>query len=229
MRINRFLCLCGYGSRRKVEDLIKNGAVTVNNSNLKSLAYQVADSDEVRVRDTLCTLPACPTYVLFNKPVGFLCSRKDLKHRPLIYDLLPDKYQKLHYVGRLDLNSRGLLLLTDDGYFTQKLSHPSFQIPRTYQVKTHPKIRKKHKDCLLKGLKLENEILKASSIKLGGEYAEITLKEGKNREIRKMMEAFGIKILDLKRVSFGPFLLDGLKEGKLQILKKDEIDLLNCE
>lgn len=129
MRINRYLALCGFGSRRAVEDLIVGGAVKVGGEIVYDLARQIEEGDKVQVLGKSAVPPRTHEYVMLNKPKGYLCSASDPFDRPTIYRLMPEGLRKLHYVGRLDYNSRGLIMLTNDGGLTHSLLHPSREVP----------------------------------------------------------------------------------------------------
>jgi 23S rRNA pseudouridine2605 synthase len=225
MRLNRFLAACGFGSRRAVEALIVGGRVRLNQKPCSDLATQIADGDKVEVDGKAAQLPKAPTCIALNKPAGYLCSRTDPAGKPLVYDLLPPELQALHYVGRLDFLSRGLLLFTDDGALTQALLHPSREVERIYQVLTNTPLAAESLQALRSGLTLEDGLrtlpARVTKLKLGG--YELTLKEGKNREIRRMMRSLGHRVRDLLRVAYGPIRLDGLEEGAWRRLTAKEI------
>src|SRR5690606_22976103 len=140
---NRYLALCGFGSRRAVEELVRGGAVTVDGAPVSDLSAQIGEGQKVKVNGKPAVPPREHDYVMLNKPKGYLCSAGDPFDRPTIYRLLPPAYRKLHYVGRLDYNSRGLVLLTNEGGLTHSLLHPSREIPRTYKVWTRKPLAKK--------------------------------------------------------------------------------------
>jgi 23S rRNA pseudouridine2605 synthase len=153
MRINRYLALCGFGSRRAVEDLIVGGAVKVGGEIVYDLARQIGDGEKVQVLGKPAVPPKAHEYVMLNKPKGYLCSATDPFDRPTIYRLMPEVFRKLHYVGRLDYNSRGLIMLTNDGGLTHTLLHPSREVPRTYRVWTRKPLAKKDIKTLISASK----------------------------------------------------------------------------
>lgn len=227
MRLNKYLAQCGLGSRRAVESLIVSGQVTINGKVLMDLSHRVADGEEVRVNGKKAALPSQLRYYILNKPLGYLTSRGDPFEKPVIYDLLPPELQSLHYVGRLDFNSRGLILLTDDGDLTHRLLHPKFEVPRTYQVQTETPLMAAERDALRAGVEIEPEVIvRASKVRTFSDGVEITLKEGKNREIRKMLDVFGHKVIDLKRIAFAGVQLGQLPEGSFRALQSDELETL---
>lgn len=223
MRINRYLALCGFGSRRAVEDLVRGGAVTVDGEIVYDLSRQIGDKDKVQVLGKAAKPPSEHEYVILNKPKGYLCSASDPFDRPTIYKLLPPAFRKLHYVGRLDYNSRGLILLTNDGGLTHSLLHPSREVPRTYRVWTRKPLARKDINSLLAGVDIgfeENAV--AVSVKAVADHTEIVLQEGKNREIRRMLEVVGYRVVDLQRIRFGTLELGDLPEGGYRRLDASE-------
>jgi 23S rRNA pseudouridine2605 synthase len=228
MRLNRYLAACGLGSRRAVEALILAGQVQINGKPCADLATQVEATDAVVVAGKPAQLPGKATCLLLNKPPGYLCSRTDPTDKPLVYALLPKELQTLHYVGRLDFLSRGLLLFTDDGELTQALLHPSREVERVYQVMTDRPLDSADLEALRTGLILEDDLktLPARVRKLDPGWYELTLKEGKNREIRRMMRFLNHKVRDLCRVQYGPIKLGDLEEGSSRLLSKSEIQSL---
>ena len=224
MRINRYLALCGFGSRRAVEDLIRQGSVTVGGEVVSDLGRQIEDGEKVAVLGKPARPPRSYEYVVLNKPKGYLCSVGDPFDRPTIYRLLPAAFQTLHYVGRLDYNSRGLLLLTNDGALTHALLHPSREVPRTYQVKLRKPLGEKEVASLLAGVDIGfEEPAAAASVRQLEDHLELVLQEGKNREIRRMLEAVGRRVVDLRRIRFGTLALGDLAEGAWRRLTAAEI------
>jgi pseudouridine synthase len=228
MRINRYLALCGFGSRRAVEDLIRGGAVTVAGEVVYDLGRQVGEGEKVAVLGKPARPPKAHEYVLLNKPKGYLCSAGDPFDRPTIYRLLPAEFRTLHYVGRLDYNSRGLVLLTNDGGLTHSLLHPSREVPRTYAVKTRKALADSDVEALLEGVDIGFERpAAAASVRHVDDHYEIVLQEGKNREIRRMLEAVGHRVVDLQRIRFGAIGLGDLPEGAWRRLTAPEIARLH--
>jgi 23S rRNA pseudouridine2605 synthase len=228
MRINRYLALCGFGSRRAVEDLIRGGAVAVDGEIVYDLGRQIGEGQKVKVLGKPAVPPKQHEYVMLNKPKGYLCSASDPFDRPTIYRLLPPALRKLHYVGRLDYNSRGLILLTNDGGLTHSLLHPSREVPRTYRVWTRKPLASKDIKSLLKGVDIGFEAdAVAVSVKAVQDHTEIVLQEGKNREIRRMLEVVGYRVVDLQRIRFGALELGDLPEGEHRRLGAAEIARLH--
>lgn len=226
MRINRYLALCGLGSRRSVEDLIQFGRISVNGERAV-LGMPVTEADDVRYDDKPVKPKANHQYILFNKPPGYVCSRGDTHGRPTVYDLLPREYQSLHYVGRLDLDSRGLLFFTSDGDLTLRLTHPSHAVPRVYAVRTKQPLSEEDIQDLLGGIEVEPGIVFAcAEVESTQTGYRLTLHEGKKREIRRLLHALHHHVIDLKRVAFGPIKLGDVPEGKYRTLEEDEVEAL---
>ncbi len=223
MRINRYLALCGLGSRRTVEALIREGVVKVNGETVTDLSCRIAEGQKVEVHGRLTKPPREHEYILFHKPAGFLCSSTDPFGRPTIYDILPLEFRKLHYVGRLDFNSRGLIILTNDGGLTHDLLHPSREVTRTYKVWTRKPLDPVEMDQLKSGLDIgSGDVAIPDSVKLMGDHFEMVLREGKNREIRRMLEVLGHKVVDLQRIRFGGLSLGDVPEAGYRRLNESE-------
>lgn len=223
MRLNKYLALCGLGSRRSVESLIKSGEVHLNGVVTTDLSYRIVDGDQLEVQGKIVSPPRRYTYLMMHKPVGAICTHNDPEGRTTVYHYLPSGFANLRYVGRLDLQSRGLLLMTDDGDLLHRLTHPSFEVPRSYLVWTDRPLSAQDRSALIRGVDIgDNEIGKALSIKVEGKKAEITLTEGKNREIRRMMDALEHRVQDLKRVSWGSLRLGQLPPGEYRELTPEE-------
>ncbi len=174
------------------------------------------------------------TTIIFHKPPGCVCTKEDPQGRRTVYDYLPPGYQHLNYVGRLDLQSRGLLLFTDDGELLYRLTHPSYEIPRTYNVWTTKPLSESAAQKLVDGVDIRDredpeakeDIAFATDVYLENGFAELTLIEGKNREIRRMMRALGYEIRDLKRISYCKIKLGDLPAGEYRELTPDEMNKL---
>jgi len=235
MRINKFISLCGIASRRAAEALIEEGRVQVNGVTISDLGHQVDETaDTVLVDGKPAKLPRRTTTILFHKPPGCVCTKDDPQGRETVYDYLPPGYQQLKYVGRLDLQSRGLLLFTDDGELLHRLTHPSYEIPRTYNVWTTKPLSESAAQKLVDGVDIRDpedpdakeDIAFATDVYLEKGYAELTLIEGKNREIRRMMRTLGYEIRDLKRISYCKIRLGDLPAGEYRELTPDEMNKL---
>lgn len=235
MRINKYISLCGIASRRAAEALVTEGRVEINGEVVTDLGHQVdEEKDAVLIDGKPAKLPRKTTTILFHKPPGCVCTKEDPQGRRTVYDYLPPGYQHLKYVGRLDLQSRGLLLFTDDGELLHRLTHPSYEIPRSYYVWTTRQLSETAAQKLVDGVDIrdeedpnaEEEIAFATDVYLENGFAELVLIEGKNREIRRMMRAIGYEIRDLKRVSYCQIQLGDLPAGEFRDLTPNELNKL---
>lgn len=221
MRINRYLARCGLGSRRAVEQLILEGRVWLDGAQIFDLAARVHPGTVVEVDGARQRLPARRTILLFHKPPLTLCTASDPEGRRTIYDHLPPEMKNLRYVGRLDWETRGLLLLTDDGELARRLTHPRWQIPRLYRARLSRPLTNSEAHILMNGVELPPEPGYRSGavqtspceIRTRDNEAELLLQEGKNREVRRMMALFGIEVVELIRLGYGLVELGELAEG----------------
>lgn len=231
-RLNKYLAHTGVGSRRHCEELILRGRVTVDGRVVRELGTKV-ESDAAVCVDGQPLHGEKLVYWLVNKPRGYLCTNDDPAGRPRAIDLVPHVSQRVYIVGRLDEDSEGLLLLTNDGDLANRLMHPRFGVEKTYlvQVAGHPD----HEDLqkLLKGVWLSDGHVSARRVKrlkAQGEstWLEIVLNEGKNREVRRMLARLGHKVMVLRRIAIGPVRLDKLRRGKARRLKVEELERLRA-
>jgi len=225
VRLNRFLSLCGLGSRRGVEAIIAEGQVSINGSYTRSLGTIVADEDEVRVNGKIMR-PAKGVVLALNKPKGYVCSRGDTHDRLTIYDLLPAKYQNLHHVGRLDKESEGLLLMTNRGDLSHRLLHPSQGVEKEYEVVVDKPIDPEVLfPKLVKGLMTPEGFAKAERVwSAGSEYRlHLVLKQGLKRQIRHMLYFLGFEVERLIRVRIGWLSVKGLAKGSWKELTEPEV------
>jgi 23S rRNA pseudouridine2605 synthase len=231
-RLNKYLAHAGIGSRRHCEELIVRGRVSVNGSAVRELGTKVEPGDAVCV-DGQPLHGEKLVYWLVNKPRGYLCTNFDPGGRPRAIDLLPHVSQRVYPVGRLDEDSEGLLLLTNDGELANRLTHPRFGVEKTYRVQVagHPK--REELEQLLKGVWLSEGHVRARRVrrlKAQGEstWLEIVLNEGKNREIRRMLARLNHKVLVLRRIAIGTVQLDKLRRGKARRLTVGELERLRA-
>ncbi len=223
MRLNRFLALAGLGSRRACEGLILNGEVEINGVITVNLATQVGPRDQVSVNGKPVGASRLQTIVL-HKPPGTHCTRSDPKGRPTVYTLLAPQHKKLHYVGRLDADSEGLLVLTNDGDLTQQLTHPSHKVEKEYIVTLDKPCRSERIEELLKGIPLEEGLAKAEAIHvISPRRLVMVLQQGMNRQIRRMFGHMDYNVERLIRVRIGNLTLPDLKMGKWRVLEPREI------
>ncbi|MBQ8451456.1 MAG: rRNA pseudouridine synthase [Clostridia bacterium] len=229
MRINKFLASAGLGSRRKCEDLVTAGRVFINGKICTELGTEVNEKDKVFVDGVQVFSVEKFLYVMMHKPKGYLTTVSDDRGRKTVMELLPTDLKFLMPVGRLDYNSEGLLLFTNDGEVAQKLMRPSSAVPKTYLTKVEGEVSQEDKAEMEKGVTLiDGTKFKQCQIKIldiadRKTKLEVTITEGKNREIRKIFDKFGYNVIFLKRVQVGKIKLGGLVRGKTRFLNKDEI------
>ena len=224
MRINKYLAKCGIGSRRKCDEYISSGKIKVDGTIVTDYSFNVNESSFVQFNNKLINKLENVIYML-NKPRGYICTKDDNLGRKIIYDLLPKKYD-LFSIGRLDYDTTGILLLTNDGDLCYKLTHPKFKIEKKYYVFTDKKLSKIDLSNIKKGIKIDNDFMRANIKFLehinNGYFWDVILTEGKNREIKKIFKYFDIQVLNLHRYEFAGLKMNGLKEGKFRkISKKD--------
>lgn len=197
--------------------MIVSGELSVN-SEPASLGQQVEDSDVVAYRGRVLSLRKLD-YLIINKPTGFVCSRRQQGDDPTIYELLPDEYSHLQIAGRLDRDSSGLMLLTNDGDYALKLTHPRFNKQKTYEVKIDKPLTDNHQQHIETGVELEDG---TSKLKLKGQSKNWTvmMHEGRNRQIRRTFDALGYTVIELHRIALGPYSLDNLSTGAYAVVDK---------
>lgn len=232
VRINKFLSQCNLGSRRSVEKLILNGEITVNGQVTKDLSVQIIpEKDKVKYKGKEIAFKNENIYIMLNKPKGYLVSTKDDFDRKLIYDLLPDFETNLFYIGRLDYMSEGLLLLTNNGDFAEKIIHPKYKLPKVYKVKVKGKIADDNIDKLRSGIvingrKTKPAIVYVNKVKNNTTTLKMTIFEGRKRQIRYMLKSVGSEVLELKRLQIGNVKLNKLPVGMWRMLKPSEVSSL---
>lgn len=226
MRLNRYLALCGLGSRRKSDALIQAGLVTVNGTIVQSLSQVINEkTDRVTVAGQKISQPDRLVYLILNKPRGYVTSASDELGRKTVMQLVPNDY-RVFSVGRLDKETEGALLLTNDGNLAFQLMHPSFQIDKIYHVKLNMPISQKHVRKLASGIMLEDGITHKCEVKVIGHARrkiEMTLHEGRKRQIRRMLQALGYQVTDLVRIQFASLSIKNLKPGEWRFLTDQEI------
>ncbi len=226
-RINKVLAHAGVGSRRHCEALIAAGRVSVDGRTVRELGTRVAPGQRVSV-DGVPIRQERHVYWLVNKPRGYLCTNHDPARRAVVLDLVPHIPQRVYTVGRLDEASEGLLLLTNDGELANRLMHPRYGVEKTYLVQVAGEPAKEDMRQLLKGVWLSEGHVKAKRVKRlkaekGSTWLRVTLSEGKNREIRRMLARLGHKVLRLRRIALGPVKLGELPRGKSRKLSPAEV------
>lgn len=232
MRLNKYIAQCGFSSRRKADEYIVKGAVKVNNEVIKELGYQVdAEKDKVTIDNNPINIQTeFFTYIIFHKPKGCICSASDDRKRKTIFDYIDFPNVRLFSVGRLDYNTEGLLLLTNDGDLANKLMHPSYEIEKRYIVKINSQIKESELATVRKGVTLEDgyktlpaKVRVLQKLK-DATKLEVTIKEGKYRQIHRMFDAVQKEVIFLKRVDYGPLHLGGVPRGGYRELNQFEID-----
>lgn len=231
VRLQKFLADAGIASRRASEQVILEGRVTVNGKVAQTLGTKVDPlHDRVSV-DGRAVKAKRKLYIAVNKPEGYICSRSDPEQRKTVHDLLPREWSNLHSVGRLDYHSEGLIFFTNDGDFSLRLTHPRYGIRKKYMVILKGEVTPDHIRQLQKGVFNEDEVLKAESGRIlkrnqSHSVVELTLTEGKNREVRRMFETLGFEVERLQRFQIGPVKLGQLPRGKWRTLTAPEIKSL---
>ncbi len=226
-RLNKYLAAAGVGSRRHCDELIRAGRVKVAGRSVTELGFQVQPSQDVAVDDRPIRRERL-VYWLVNKPKGHISSNFDPGRRPRVIDLVPHVSERVFAVGRLDEESEGLMLLTNDGELSQRLTHPRYGVEKTYVVQVAGLTSNDDLHKLRQGVYLaEGRVRAKRARKIGtrglSTVLEIVLSEGKNREIRRMLAKLGHKVMHLRRVAIGPIRLGHLKRGKARRLRPDEL------
>lgn len=226
-RLNKYIAASGLCSRRKADELIESGVVNVNGKIVKELGFIVQEKDKVFVNQKLVR-PSKHEYYKFYKPAGYITTCDDEKGRKTIYDLLPETMFNLKPVGRLDRESTGLLILTNDGDLINSLTHPSVKVPKVYIVTIDARIHPHQLEQMAAGIEIEKDkIAYADVMVLEADnkhtMMQITLYQGMNRQIRKMFEFLGYEVKSLKRIQHATISIDGLKRGEFKPIKPQQI------
>jgi len=226
MRLNRFLAAAGLGSRRGVEEIIAQGRVRVNGQVVTSLATQVGPTDSVKVGSRLIRAEQ-PIYAVLHKPPGYVCTAADERDRRTIFDLFPANWPRVHHVGRLDMESEGLIFVTNDGDLTQLLTHPSHEVEKEYDVLLDKPFDPADSEKLLRGFRIEPGYAKCEGVEiLNPGRLRLVLKQGLKRQIRHMFYKLGYEVERLFRIRIGPIPLEGLARGKWRFLSQKEVAAL---
>jgi 23S rRNA pseudouridine2605 synthase len=230
MRLAKFLAHAGVASRRGAEEVIAAGRVTVGGHPVTDPALDVGESDRVAVDGRLLPGPEPRVVYALNKPLGVLSTARDTHGRRTVLELVPDEGLRLYPVGRLDADSTGLILLTNDGELANLLTHPRFEVPKTYLAEvggapvTDRTLRR-----LREGLELDDGPTAPARVRrLGPRTLELTIHEGRNRQVRRMCEAVGHPVIALTRTAFGPLALAGLAPGSWRLLDQAELERLRA-
>lgn len=226
-RLNKYIASSGLCSRRRADELIESGVVSVNGKKITELGYIVQTKDKVFVNQKLIR-PVRHEYYKFYKPAGYITTCDDEKGRKTIYDLLPENMYNLKPVGRLDKDSTGLLILTNDGDLINELTHPSIKVPKVYIVQVDARMHEHEFEQMAKGIEIEpNKVAFADVMALEVDnkhtLMQITLYQGMNRQIRKMIEHLGYEVKSLKRIQHATIQLEGLRRGEFKPIKPQQI------
>ena len=234
MRINKYIALCGVASRRKAEELILAGKIKVNDNIVTELSYQVdEENDVVKVDDKIIKEENKLVYILLNKPEVYITTVKDQFDRESVLDLVTDIKERVYPIGRLDYETSGLLLLTNDGDLTYKLTHPKHEVDKTYVARVKGKLTPDEIKMFKSGLKIEDYVTAPAKLKVirydektNVSLLEIKIHEGKNRQVRKMCKAINHPVLRLKRTAMGKIRIGECEIGKYRYLTEDEVKYL---
>ncbi len=231
-RIQKIIASAGIVSRRMAEKLISEGRVSVNHRVVTQLGAKAdAQKDEIRVDGKLISTEISKIYLMLNKPSGYITSLRDPQGRPIVTDLLHDVSERVFPVGRLDYDSEGLLLMTNDGSFAQKLQHPKFTIPKTYMVKVRGNLTRGEIRTIEEGIELSDGKFVPFDIELEkinrkSCWCKLTIFEGRNRILRRVFESIGHPVIRLIRIAVSDINLDGLGTGEYRYLQKKEVGKL---
>lgn len=234
MRINKYIAQAGVCSRRKADELIANGNVKINGAVLKEPGYEVTEEDTVEVNGITISAKAKPEYVLINKPLGMVTTVSDDKERATVMDVVADIDARLFPVGRLDYNTSGALIMTNDGELAYRLTHPKHEVYKTYRARVAGILSSEKAARLRKGVDIGGFVTSRARVNIikGNQHStivEISIHEGKNRQVRKMFAAVGNPVQELERIAIGEIRLGHLKAGHYRKLTREEIEYLkNC-
>ncbi|MFW6009176.1 MAG: pseudouridine synthase, partial [archaeon] len=233
MRINKYLAACGVASRRKSEEYILAGNVKVNGKVTKDLSTQIKpEQDTVKLNDKKIEIEEKTIYIMLNKPKGYLSTVEDDRNRKTVLDLITNQKHRIYPIGRLDYDTQGLLLLTNDGKLANKIMKPESKMPKTYIVKVDGKLTSQDIEKITNGIQLDtgyttmpSKIDMISNKKNISKF-KLTIYEGKNRQIKKMMREIKKQVISLKRIAIGDIKLGDLSDGKYRYLTDIELNYL---
>lgn len=233
MRLQKYMAECGVASRRRAEEMILEGKVTVNGVLIDQMGVQVQEGDEVRVEGKLIRPEGEKRYVMYHKPAGEVTTVSDPEGRATVLDHFRDYPVRLYPVGRLDYDSEGLLLLTNDGALTERMLHPSHLVEKTYLARVTGRVSMDSVRQLRGGVMLDDHKTAPAKVRIIKEetfatVVLVTIHEGRNRQVRRMFEALGHRVLQLRRVRFGPLELGELPRGQWRELTAEEVRRLHA-
>jgi 23S rRNA pseudouridine2605 synthase len=231
MRLAKYLAHAGVASRRAAEKLIADGRVSIDGQKVTDPARDAGPANAVAVDGRAIDGPERRVLYALNKPVGVVSSASDTHRRLTVVELVPAQGLRLYPVGRLDIDTSGLILLTNDGELANRLTHPRFEVPKTYvALLTGPKIGGLQLKALREGVELEDGPTAPAKVRrLGGERIELTISEGRNRQVRRMCEAVGHRVIELERTRFGALTLGELGPGEHRLLGDSDLQRLRSE
>ena len=226
-RLQKILARAGFASRRGAEQLMLGGRVTLNGEIVKELGTKAdLETDDVRVDGVRVKAPKAAVYLVLNKPKGVVTTRSDPERRPTVMDLVPP-VAGLFPVGRLDVTTEGLILLTNDGAFAEKVAHPRYEVPRVYHAKVHRVPDAETLERLRRGVRVEGDFMAVDRARVieadNNAWVELTLHEGKQHEVKRLLEAVGHPVSKLRRVAIGPVTSRGLEPGQFRALAPEEV------
>jgi 23S rRNA pseudouridine2605 synthase len=227
-RLQKILARAGFASRRGAEQLMLEGRVTRNGEIVKELGTRAdLETDDLRVDGVRVKAPKAPVYLVLNKPKGVVTTRSDPERRPTVMELVPP-VAGLFPVGRLDVTTEGLILLTNDGAFAERVAHPRYEVPRVYHAKVHGVPAAETLERLRRGVRVEGDFMAVDRARVIGAdnnaWVELTLHEGKQHEVKRLLEAVGHPVSKLRRVAIGPVTSRGLEPGQFRALAPEEIE-----
>ncbi len=233
VRLQKYIAMCGAASRRAAEELISNGLVKVNGKIVREMGTKVeVGADKVELKGEVLKVSSKNYYIMLNKPAGYVCTVSDQFERPTVIDLISEDIKtRMFPVGRLDYETEGLLLLTNDGDFAYRVTHPKFNIKKTYHALLKGGITIKSLSALRKGVNIGNFVTSPAEVEIldsipGKTLVKIVISEGKNRQVRRMFEAVGCKVSHLQRIKIGDVELGNLPLGRWRYLTSHEINYL---
>ncbi len=230
-RLNKYLASAGICSRRKADELILEGRVKVNDRQIEELGFHVREKDKVYLDNKLIR-PQKFEYYRFYKPAGYITTSEDEKGRKTIYDVIPPELKNLKPVGRLDKDSTGLIIMTNDGELINQMTHPSIKVPKTYIVTVNGKLTTEHGEKMFNGIEIETDsgekrtaYAEVLPLDLGTKSStvQVVLYQGINRQIRKMFAKLGFEVQTLKRIQHGTITLEGIKKGQIKPIKPKQM------
>jgi 23S rRNA pseudouridine2605 synthase len=229
VRLNRFLAAGGIGSRRHCDGLISAGRVTINGSVCTDFSAEPGTRDHVKVDGKLVRITT-PLTIMLHKPAGFVSTRKDPHVRDTVFDLIPPKFSRLFNIGRLDARTEGLLLLTNEGDLAHRLMHPRYKIDKEYEITLDRPWDPAHEPKLVRGVLLDGQRARIARLhSVSSTRLRVVLRQGINRQVRRMFEAFGYHVKHLVRVRIGKLRLGDLPRGHWRALTKHELESIAKE